>query len=175
MIVGDKIKELRLQMGVSRKRLSDLSGVAEGTIQQYENHKRHPQIEQLKKLANTFGVTLDSFFEQDDLEEAEELAEFTKSQAQKDGATTDDIAVLREHYLSGIIEEGYFRIYNDAQDAGDSAVLEAIRSLTENDLKTELLGHFEFLNKRGKFEAVLRLAELEDNYRFRREANDSDA
>ena len=50
MTTGELIREHRKRMGLTQKRLGELSGTSESTIKQYELGKRQPGIEQLKKL-----------------------------------------------------------------------------------------------------------------------------
>ena len=49
MTTGELIREHRKRMGLTQKRLGELSGTSESTIKQYELGKRQPRIEQLKK------------------------------------------------------------------------------------------------------------------------------
>lgn len=54
--VGDRIRYQRELRNLSRKELSEKSGVAEVSIAQYELDKRKPRIEQLTKIANALNV-----------------------------------------------------------------------------------------------------------------------
>lgn len=54
--VGDRIRYQRELRNLSRKELSEKSGVAEVSITQYELDKRKPRIEQLTKIANALNV-----------------------------------------------------------------------------------------------------------------------
>lgn len=58
MTTGELIREHRKRMGLTQKRLGELSGTSESTIKQYELGKRQPRIEQLKKIANVFNVPI---------------------------------------------------------------------------------------------------------------------
>lgn len=51
MDTGDRILKLRKELGLSRKELSEVSGVSESAIKQYETKKREPRVEQLQKLS----------------------------------------------------------------------------------------------------------------------------
>lgn len=57
MNIGEKIKNLRTEKGMTQKELSKLSGIAEITIRKYENHDRQPKVEQVQKLAAALKVT----------------------------------------------------------------------------------------------------------------------
>lgn len=55
----ERIKELRKKNSVTMKRLGEIIGVSEGAVSQYENGKRQPDYETLKKIADFFNVSTD--------------------------------------------------------------------------------------------------------------------
>jgi transcriptional regulator with XRE-family HTH domain len=59
MAIGDKIQMLRKQQGWSQQRVAKLIGTSGPIIGRYERGEMTPSVEVAKKLANTFGVTLD--------------------------------------------------------------------------------------------------------------------
>lgn len=54
-----QIKELRKQNNITMKRLGEIVGVSESCISQYENGKRQPDNDMLKRLADFFNVSVD--------------------------------------------------------------------------------------------------------------------
>lgn len=58
MDIGENIKKIRIEKGISRKSLSEDLNVSESTISRYENGKRKPSIETLNKIADVLGVTI---------------------------------------------------------------------------------------------------------------------
>ena len=54
-----RIKSLREEKGVSRKKCSLDTGISERTIQRYENGYSVGNVEYLRILANYFGVTME--------------------------------------------------------------------------------------------------------------------
>lgn len=54
-----KIRELRKEKKLTMKKLGQYIGVAESTISLYENNKREPDNETLKKFADFFNVSTD--------------------------------------------------------------------------------------------------------------------
>ena len=56
MFIGESIKKHRNDRGMTQRELAEKCGYATGTIQQYENGKRQPRIEQLSKIAAALGV-----------------------------------------------------------------------------------------------------------------------
>ena len=58
-MLGNKIKQLRLERDLSQKELGQILGVSNVTISMYENNDRQPDSETIKKLADYFRVTTD--------------------------------------------------------------------------------------------------------------------
>lgn len=54
-----RIRELRKERNLTMKKLGECVGVAESTISLYENEKRQPDNEMLKKIADFFDVSTD--------------------------------------------------------------------------------------------------------------------
>ena len=65
-MLGDKIKKLRQQDGISRQKLADIIGVHRNSILNWENNKSEPDYSQLKALAEFFSVSMDYLLEYDD-------------------------------------------------------------------------------------------------------------
>ncbi|MFI3249531.1 MAG: helix-turn-helix transcriptional regulator [Eubacteriales bacterium] len=56
MRAGEKILYHRRRVGLTQKKLAELSGVSEISIRKYELGSRNPKPEQLKKLAKAMGL-----------------------------------------------------------------------------------------------------------------------
>lgn len=59
MAIGDKIQGLRKKQGWSQTQLAKKIGTSGPIIGRYERGEMTPSVEVAKKLADTFGVTLD--------------------------------------------------------------------------------------------------------------------
>jgi transcriptional regulator with XRE-family HTH domain len=59
MAIGDKIQALRKQHGWSQQQLAKNIGTSGPIVGRYERGEMTPSVEVAKKLADTFGVTLD--------------------------------------------------------------------------------------------------------------------
>lgn len=57
MTVGENIKRLRKERGLTQKNLGELCGIAEPNIRKYENGKQNPKLETIEKIATALGVT----------------------------------------------------------------------------------------------------------------------
>lgn len=62
MDIGENIKKIRIEKGISRKSLSEDLNVSESTISRYENGKRKPNAEILKKIAVILDVPINELF-----------------------------------------------------------------------------------------------------------------
>lgn len=56
---GERLKSLREDRDLFQKDVAKAVGVSDRTIGMYENERRQPDFETLKKLADYFGVTAD--------------------------------------------------------------------------------------------------------------------
>ena len=61
-IFPQRLKELRLQHGLTQAQLGEKVGVKQNTFTNWENGKREPNFEILLKLADLFEVSLDWLF-----------------------------------------------------------------------------------------------------------------
>ena len=59
MLIGKRIKDLRIEKGMSQQDLGDLVGVTKVSICGYENGTRTPSLETFDLLADIFGTTTD--------------------------------------------------------------------------------------------------------------------
>ncbi len=58
-VLGQRIKELRLEKGLTQKEVAERLKVTHAAIGNYENGKREPQIDDLILLADFFDVSID--------------------------------------------------------------------------------------------------------------------
>ena len=59
--IGERIKTYRMMVGMSQEELARKVGAHSGvTVRQWENHRRQPRIDTLKKIADALNVTFES-------------------------------------------------------------------------------------------------------------------
>ena len=73
MTLGQKIKDLRTQRGMTQEQLADAIYVTRAAISKWETGKGYPGIDSLKLLAEVFGVTIDELISEDDVKAKREL------------------------------------------------------------------------------------------------------
>jgi transcriptional regulator with XRE-family HTH domain len=59
MTIGQKIKQLRLEHGLSTSQLAEMLWVDRGTVRRWEIDSNEPHLYALIGMADLFGVTLD--------------------------------------------------------------------------------------------------------------------
>ena len=65
MTTGEKIKYFRNMHGISQEKLGQLSGINSATIKKYEYGIRNPKPDQLLKIANALGISINIFMDFD--------------------------------------------------------------------------------------------------------------
>lgn len=63
VVIGEKIKELRLEKGLSQMQLGKLIGVSQKAVDYWERSVNEPKASYIIALVKAFGVTYDEFFE----------------------------------------------------------------------------------------------------------------
>ena len=71
MTVGQKIKKLRSEKGLTQKELADKVHVTFQTVSKWENDENEPDISTLRELSKLFGCSLDELLSEDDSKEKE--------------------------------------------------------------------------------------------------------
>ena len=64
---NERLKELRVEQGLSQIQLGKILGVSQRTISSWEADERRPDFETLEKIAKYFGVTTDYLLGLNDL------------------------------------------------------------------------------------------------------------
>ena len=80
MTVGENIKRLRKERGLTQKKLGELCGIAEPNIRKYENGKQNPKLETVESIAKALNVSVLSLlgFSLADIPTKELLAEIER-------------------------------------------------------------------------------------------------
>ena len=66
MSIGNKIKEYRGLNKMTQKDIAEILGVEPATISKYEAGTIEPSIESLKRLAETFNITVDELIKDEE-------------------------------------------------------------------------------------------------------------
>lgn len=92
MTVGENIKRIRKEKGLTQKTLGELCGINEANIRKYENGKQNPKIETVDKIASALGVHIADLMEEYTFNEYKTTSEFEK--LEKVGQAINGIVAL---------------------------------------------------------------------------------
>lgn len=62
MNIGEKIKELRFEKGLSQLKLGNLIGVSQKAVDYWERGVNEPKVSYIIKLVKVFDLSFDEFF-----------------------------------------------------------------------------------------------------------------
>lgn len=65
-MVGERIKELRIESGKSLRGLAKIADISSTTLSDVENNKTNPSVVVLEKLATALQVEVGTFFKKED-------------------------------------------------------------------------------------------------------------
>jgi transcriptional regulator with XRE-family HTH domain len=104
MAIGDKILTLRKERGWSQQKLAQKVGTSGPIIGRYERGEMVPSVEVAKKLADTFGITLDYLV--DDTGRAAEIKDKTmlKRLMELEALDTEDQKTI-VHVLDSLLRD----------------------------------------------------------------------
>lgn len=138
MTIGEKIRIIRKEKGLSQKQLGSLLGVSQQMIGQYENSPHEPKIETLRKIATALNMKLSDF-----LEAGQIIHQYIPEDDMMDTIMKqNDETILRKLHSS-------YHVSPDTQKIIDP-------------LEKELFAYFSLLNNKGKLEAIKRMKELSE-------------
>ena len=125
--IGQRLRELRVQRGISQRQLARQTGVANASISQIEAGKLNPTVSMLKKVLDGIPVSLSAFFgDESDFPDrvffrARELTEIADGGVsyRQVGASLHDRAIqlLRESYQPGA-GTGRHEITHEGEECG---------------------------------------------------------
>ena len=59
--IGERIKELRMEQGLSTNKLSNMAGLSQSYVRKLERGENKPTVESLELLCQALGITLEDF------------------------------------------------------------------------------------------------------------------
>ena len=62
-VFGKRLKELRIEKGLSQQKLGEVFGFCNQTISFWENGSREPDLDTLLKIAHYFDVSMEELLE----------------------------------------------------------------------------------------------------------------
>lgn len=131
-IIGRKIKYFRNEKGITQKKLADLIGKTESSIQKYECGSTEVPISVLESIAKALDITILFLLDDEYLESA---SAYFKSKGDADLSTMLHDIALANKQLVVDVETSYIKILNRMfsmlNDRGKQKALERIEELIE--------------------------------------------
>ena len=113
MALGERIKECRQNAGMSQEKVAELVGVSRQAVTKWEVNQSAPNTENLFKLAEIFGTTVDLLLDSDEDSKqspAEQIYYLYKMEEEKKAALKKQ-AQKRTLLIALLIAVGYMSIY----------------------------------------------------------------
>ena len=79
MNVGERIRQLRENLGLSNRQLAKKAGLSQPVMNRIENGNRKADIETIEKICDALEITLTDFFNVNDQEMSPEYLELLKN------------------------------------------------------------------------------------------------
>lgn len=141
-MIGDKIKERRLELGLTQLQLSELTGIKKNTISNYENNVSSPSEENIFKIMEALKCDanyLFEWFEKEDLILSSDEKTFINKYRKLDDygkEAVDDILNIEYRRCNDV--QYAFRIARSFNDSSKPKVIEVDESkyinAPENDI-----------------------------------------
>ena len=64
-IFGKRLKEFRIEKGLSQRKLGEIFGVCNQTVSFWESGSREPDLDTLVEIAHYFEVSIDTLLEEE--------------------------------------------------------------------------------------------------------------
>ena len=169
MTLGERIKECRQNVKISQEKLAELVGVSRQAVTKWESNQTAPNTENLFKLAEIFGTTVDMLISSDETlmqSTAEQIYNLWKTEEEK--RTTEQIAKRKKNLKAMLsVIAGYFITYLTGRlICGDFTQNSFLGWLTGSDSKYYLFG---WLTHQGLFWTAMVISALPalfGKYRF---------
>lgn len=136
-MLGDNIKRIRKSKGLTQNQLSEKLEVAEVTIRKWENGEREPNLETIRKIANTLEVPLGELIEKEDskiiLEEMGQLSESISNRMQNMLSSLMSITGLTEEESNNAFAAGLLEKLLKVLDVQNPLSLNELEKLVTSD------------------------------------------
>ena len=148
--------------GVTPTHVARELGIRQSTVSMWKKQNSTPRYETLKRIADYFSISVESLlgFSDDDTEALKQIEDSVVKTTNK--SREDVRAFLIEEHIAELPHAAY----NASVISSDSMVVEQFQTISDQQLKENLLDAYRFLNRRGRIEATFRIDELIENPRF---------
>lgn len=122
MTVGENIRKIRKEKGLTQKQLGELCGINEANIRKYELGKANPKVETVDRIAAALEVKIIDIMEKFSIDQYKNTSEYKKLE-KKVSALRGTIAILEEIYgkvedkaIHGEYAEGHYYLIGEGKE-----------------------------------------------------------
>lgn len=168
--IGERIRELRNERGMTQKEVGERAGIAEPTIRRYELGKLNPKFETVQKIAKALEVPTSCVYGmnvQNDVDKQNSVEKMLSAAVLPNG----DVDI--EKFTESLVKDKATVLASELVQmrlATDALYESSMQSWTDEGLLTTLGAAFRTLNRIGKIEALNRVDELTKIPRYQRPA-----
>lgn len=135
MAISESIYALRNSLGLTQEQFAKKVGVSQSAINYWENGKRQPRLEQLKKISDILNIPLNEILS---FEDATDIWRKEKDEIRLNKpALVDTIQVGESLVINDITEIKLISDYRQLNENGQIEALKRVQELTEISRYTE--------------------------------------
>ncbi len=147
--IGDNLKRLRLQKGLTQEQLAEVFGVSAQAVSRWENNTSYPDITLLPGLAIFYNTSVDAIVGMDEIRKEETLSKIHGeiNELVTNGQSKEAVALIRDSLKiypndSGLLMSLGETLAHQCDDpaATQEAISIAVRILQSNDVSTKAKG-----------------------------------
>lgn len=122
MTVGENIRKIRKEKGLTQKKLGELSGINEVQIRQYELGRANPKLETIDKIAAALKVNIVDIMEHFSLEQYKTTSEYLKLEKEVNAIEgiisilTDIYGKVEDKSILGKYGEGHYYLVGEGNN-----------------------------------------------------------
>lgn len=157
MTIGDRIRTIRKEKGLTQKQLAQRLGVSASMVGQYETNVRKPKFETLKNFSEALDVNITELIDIDDISPSllsmSPLVDQCKSILSR--AAPNETIILSDEEKAQLRQLANL-LYSAKEELSNNTFLVEI-------LRDEYISLFDKLNFQGKYLAVKMVSDLVNN------------
>lgn len=157
MTIGDRIRTVRKEKGLTQKQLAQRLGVSASMVGQYETNVRKPKFETLKNFSEALDVNITELIDIDDISPSllsmSPLVDQCKSILSR--AAPNETIILSDEEKAQLRQLANL-VYSAKEELSNNTFLVEI-------LRDEYISLFDKLNFQGKYLAVKMVSDLVNN------------
>lgn len=168
MSIGENIKKVRVDAGLTQKQLGERLGITSQSIAQWETGRREPKYQSMVKIADALNVPVSSLYgiSEDNPYKQDAIKQALDSSVRDDGRIDQKAFSENLDYEYGMMSDADIAYINIE---AEKLYLKTFDMWSDDEIRTLMDGYFSGLNRFGQIEATRRVQELMCMKKYRRE------